>query len=316
MPQKYKYDIAFSFLFQDEKIAYSLNDMIGDRVNTFIYSKRQEELGGSDGEIAFNTVFAEQARTIVVLYRDGWGETPWTRIEETAIRNRAYKEGWNFITFILLENKSEVPKYLPKSQIWVDYQRWGLQGAASIIDQRIKDAGGELRKETIEDRVERFKRFKKANLDRTFYLNSQEAIKDSHNELDKILLTAKGLPQKLQDEASRLYFATNTDPKRFFELGYEGMFLLFKRPATGVVNFLAENVLSVIIYQKTGELHVDYNETVIRKAEYQFDQSLIGEIGWVEKSKGKDFINSDQIIEVWVKNYLDELEKRKIKKGK
>lgn len=315
MTHNYKYEIAFSFLFQDEKIAYALNDLIIDQVQTFIYSKRQEELGGSDGELAFNKVFAEQSRTVVVIYRDGWGNTPWTRIEETAIRNRAFNEGWNFVTFILLDKKSKVPIYLPKAQLWVDYERWGLKGAASRIEQSIKDAGGEVRQETIQDRIERFKRLKKATLDRTGYLKSQQALTDANAELTKILLEVKELPQSIQDEESRLYFATKQMPNQFFEFGFDGLFLLFMRLPLRLVNFLEENILTIVIYQKEGEPHINYKETIIKKGEYQFDQSLTGELGWIGKTSEKDFKTSREIIDYWVKKYLDELERRKLKKS-
>src|ERR1039458_4546278 len=93
----YEYDVAFSFLAQDELLATNLNDLLQDRLNTFLYSKRQGELAGTDGEQTFNSVFGEKARVVVVLYRAGWGETPWTRIEETAIRNRAFEHGYDFV---------------------------------------------------------------------------------------------------------------------------------------------------------------------------------------------------------------------------
>lgn len=41
---EYRYEVGFSFLKQDEAMAYDLNDHIQDRLSTFIYSKKQEEL--------------------------------------------------------------------------------------------------------------------------------------------------------------------------------------------------------------------------------------------------------------------------------
>ena len=56
MTKEFKYDVAFSFLREDEELAVELNDRIADRYSTFIYSKRQEELVGKDGEEEFATV--------------------------------------------------------------------------------------------------------------------------------------------------------------------------------------------------------------------------------------------------------------------
>lgn len=46
---EFKYDVAFSFLFKDEKLVHELNDLINSQVKSFIYSKQQEELIGTDG---------------------------------------------------------------------------------------------------------------------------------------------------------------------------------------------------------------------------------------------------------------------------
>jgi hypothetical protein len=71
MSADYKYNVAFSFLAQDEQLASQLNDHLQDRAKTFLYSKRQERLAGTDGEETFNSVFGEHARVVVVLYREG-----------------------------------------------------------------------------------------------------------------------------------------------------------------------------------------------------------------------------------------------------
>jgi len=115
---KSEYDVAFSFLKGDEPAAVNLADTLADRYKCFVYSKKQEELVGTDGQETFSTVFGERARCVVVLYRDGWGTTPWTRIEQTAIQNRALRDGWEFLLFIKLTPGATMPKWLPHSYIW------------------------------------------------------------------------------------------------------------------------------------------------------------------------------------------------------
>ena len=97
---EYKYDVAISFVKEDEALAEQLNNKLKETLTTFLYSERQKEIAGRDGEKAFNEVFFQQSRIVVVLYRDSWGKTPWTRMEETAIRNRAFDDGYDFTTFI------------------------------------------------------------------------------------------------------------------------------------------------------------------------------------------------------------------------
>lgn len=155
--QEYKYEVAFSFLKEDESLALKINDLVQEQLSTFIYSKRQEELVGTDGEESFNKVFGEDARIVVVLYRPNWGNTPWTRIEETAIKNRALEEGYDFTVFIPLDQPSTTPRWLPKTQIWTDINRLGVDGAANIIKFKVQQAGGETREETLEERALRIK---------------------------------------------------------------------------------------------------------------------------------------------------------------
>jgi hypothetical protein len=156
--KKYPIDVAFSFLQEDEDLANRLNNLLQDRVKTFIYSRKQEVIAGTNGEKTFNQVFGENSRIVVVLYREGWGKTAWTRIEETAIRNRAFEEGYDFVIFIPITKESVLPKWLPKNKIWVGLDRWGEEGAASVIEARVQEFGGTPKEATAIDRANRLER--------------------------------------------------------------------------------------------------------------------------------------------------------------
>src|SRR5438270_2107609 len=111
MSSEHKYDAAVSFLQQDEELARDLVDRVRDRISVFIYSEQQKELAGSDsdGVDTFTRVFAVESRVVVVLYREGWGQTRWTRVEETAIKTRWFNEGFSFLLVIALDQKEPTP---------------------------------------------------------------------------------------------------------------------------------------------------------------------------------------------------------------
>jgi hypothetical protein len=174
--KKFKYDVAFSLLSQDEGLAGEINDLLCDRYQTFLYSEKQKEVAGTDGELRFKAVFAEEARFVVVLYRKGWGETPWTRMEEEAIRGRAYEESYDFVKFIPLDKKQTAPKYLPKVQLWINALRFGTKGAASIIEARLAELGAVTSVESPVNRAMRLKRaldFEQKSKD---FLRSHEGV--------------------------------------------------------------------------------------------------------------------------------------------
>lgn len=185
--EKYKYDVAFSFLAKDESLATQMNDLLQDRLHTFLYSKRQEELAGTDGERTFNAVFSEEARLVVVLYRDAWGESPWTRIEQTAIRNRAFEEGYDFVIFIPLDIPPSVPKWLPRTRLWIGLERWGVNGAATIIEARVQELGGTPAVESVEDRAKRLERSLQFEKKREQFLTSFGGV-NSANAAFRVLI--------------------------------------------------------------------------------------------------------------------------------
>lgn len=217
--QQYKYDVAFSFLAQDEPFATQLNDLLQDRVQTFLYSKRQGEIAGTDGEKSFNKVFGEQSRLVVVLYRDGWGQTPWTRIEETSIRNRAYKQGYNFVIFIPLDDTPTTPEWLPKTQLWVGLKRWGVTSAASVIEDRIQKLGGEPHQETVEARAARLERSRKFAEKRKKFLGSEIGVAAASKEFEALQNEIEQAIVSIKSTAASLPLKTKRTPHQLVILG-------------------------------------------------------------------------------------------------
>lgn len=210
----YKYDVAFSMLAQDETLAQEINDLLSDRYKTFLYSERQKEIAGADGELKFKQIFAEEARLVVVLYRKGWGTTPWTRMEEEAIRGRAYEQGYDFVKFVPLDEVQTVPKYVPKVQLWINALRFGAKGAASVIEARLEELGATAHEEKPVDRAKRLQRTMEFQRRREGYQHSHEAITDANASFGEIAEALKndlaefknagvclGLQLKLEDQA-------------------------------------------------------------------------------------------------------------------
>ena len=89
----YEYDVAISFLGRDHGTAVALRELLAPSLRVFEFSSRQEEIAGTDGLATVRQVFGAAARLVVVLHRGGWGESPWTRVEQIAIQDRFLREG-------------------------------------------------------------------------------------------------------------------------------------------------------------------------------------------------------------------------------
>jgi len=181
----FQYDVAFSFLSQDETLAVSIGNELRGRMEVFVYSEREKELTGKDGAEEFSLVFERRSRICVVLHRKGWGQTKWTRVEETAIKNRGYEGGYDFLTVIALD-KWVMPAWLPKPRIWLSYDRYGLQGAASIIEARVQEAGGQTHEESPREKAARLAQLSRRRDELQGFLQSPKGVTAARTELSNL----------------------------------------------------------------------------------------------------------------------------------
>lgn len=294
----YKFDVAFSFLKEDEGLAVELNDLIQERLSTFLYSRRQSELAGTDGEKSFNDVFGKEARIVVVLYRSGWGQTSWTRIEETAIRNRAFEEGYDFVIFVPIDDGA-VPPWLPKTQIWVGLDRWGATGAAAVIEARVQEAGGAPRAESIEDKATRLKRAIEKEKERKHLLNSEQGVKAAEKEAERLW---EIFASKVSAISENTGFTIRTERVQ----GGVDVCASFGCLAVDWIrrfaNTLDESELKISLWPgrppRPGRSYFEEPRRT-RTTSYEFDQSLTGEFGWRERREDR-IRSSEDLADYWL----------------
>ena len=175
MPDK-KYDVAISLRWTDVEHARALYDLLRDRLEVFFAGEKQEDLVGTDGEESFGYIFRDQARVVVVLYRPDWGKTPFTRAEEAAIKQRAYDQGYGFSIWVPMDDDKSVPPYLSPQYIWFDFEQYGANGLATVIEERVRQSGREVRPETAIDRLRRIGRTIDLKERRHKFRTSQERV--------------------------------------------------------------------------------------------------------------------------------------------
>jgi hypothetical protein len=170
----FQYDVAFSFLREDELLARSLYAQLSETLSVFIYSEKQMALAGTDGLESFRQTFLSQSRIVVVLYRQGWGQTKWTGVEQAAIKERAFDDGgWDFLLFVTLD-ESPLPLWVPKTHIRLDYSKFGDQ-LVGAVKLRVQEAGGHLKAETAVEKALRIRTSEQANLERQHKLSSESS---------------------------------------------------------------------------------------------------------------------------------------------
>ncbi len=322
---KFEYDVAFSFLQQDERLAYEVNDLIQERFKTFIYSEQQKELAGTDGEKTFNEVFGEKSRIVIIFYRADWGKTSWTRIEETAIRNRAHSEGYDFTTFVQLEQNSSMPKWLPKTRIYYDFKRWGVKGLAPVIEAKVQEAGGKTKPDTLEDQVARHKRKLLNEKERIQFIDSNEGYTKAKIEFNKLYNILEKKLNELEDPQIDLHFEYEKQSEKRFIIHSEGYGLHFTWEYK-FSNSLTDSGLYIDLFQKTrantkafleSYLYGQVKEDAIKREQLNFDiYPSTKQLGWSNKNNDNEFYTSEEIAIKWLTIFFERVSKAQIDRQK
>jgi hypothetical protein len=306
----YEYEVAISFLAQDEALATSINDLISERFATFIYSRRQEKLAGTDGEETFNAVFAEQSRIVVILYRKGWGETPFTRIEETAIKNRAYNDGYDYTIWVPLDDPPSVPKYVPKTYLWLSLQRFGVEGLAAVVDSKVQSAGGSSGEETAVERAARLRRAQSFAQERELFRTRPEGQKAAQAELQNIFSLIKESIETINGESG---FHLQFKEKDIYEAVVVGGLGLSLRWHFTWNNRLQDARLEVKVWDRhppfPNIMQVERPQVLVSR-DFEFDLSTSRTLVWRGKFRPNREYDAEQIADFCLKLLFDAQHKR------
>jgi hypothetical protein len=161
------YDVAISFLYQDLSLAQALYDELSKSLAVFFFPRNQEELAGSDGLESMRASFRSQSRLNIVLYRPKWGNTPWTGVEEVAIKESCLATSFRSIFFFVIEPAHELPQWLPDTHVRFNFADFTLEQAVGAIKARVQERGGHFKPMTplrkaeflqVEERYQRDRR--------------------------------------------------------------------------------------------------------------------------------------------------------------
>ena len=296
----FKYDVALSFLAEDESLAISLADRLRDRMEVFVYSERQKELAGRDGMDEFTEIFRTKVRVCVVLYREGWGRTKWTAIEETAIKNRAFDCGWDFLLVIPL-NTCTGPIWLPRTKLWLDFKRFGLDGAEAVIDVKVLESGGGGREESPTDMAERLIRQAKIKEEQKKFLSSKEGVQyaqDAIQEMFRIL--ERRISELLPKVPLNLKTTPGSDAYRDIQL---------RDGRVGVVFFWQQHSLVTVegSHLSINEYSAGYPRPKQREILMTFALDDSGNPTWAEKKDPKRTYSSEEFVDCFLKRLLTEI---------
>lgn len=313
------YDVAFSFTHKDETLAGQLYDLLRNRISCFIYFEEQKRLAGEDGERVFNSIFSQESRIVVILYNTEWGKTKWTRIEQTAIKNKGFDEGYDFVILIPTQKDVVFPEWLPKNKIWIDLERWGIESAASVIETRVQQFGGEIKVESVADIASRAEKAISEKKIREQLLDSGEGLKLAFNEVQEIISEVHRHESQIKSQTDSWHFLVRNNNNNGVDIISFGFFLTFQfyqkyantsdgahllialHNGTFDENGYATDPLSKNELISVGRLKFRINE---------FDQR-----GWTDIETNENFITTTMLVEHWIKELIINVTKERENQG-
>jgi hypothetical protein len=205
-------DVAFSLLAQDEGITSELSRLLQDSAGTFLFTERQKDLAGTDGVAELTHLYAEGAKLVVVLYREGYGKTKWTRIEESAVTSRGLNLGWDSLLLISLDGTK--PKWLPASRLWYGIDQFGVRTAADVVRARLHDVVEAGRPKSLVEQAKALGQQLDSQQEAERWRDSEAAVRAATEELDSLRQFLKNQVAAINEAAPNLglsYFEPERD---------------------------------------------------------------------------------------------------------
>jgi hypothetical protein len=189
MSAPFLFDVAISHVGYDVLTARRLVDRLSPllRLPVFFAGERLDESADGEHVEAVARVLEHQARVLVVLHQQLWGDTPATRADRRAIERRMAEHGTDFLVVIPLDPGAEQPAWMTHATLRENVSPDGIDGAVAAITAAVRRAGGVLRDETADEAAGRAERRELLEQAHDAALSSNKAALAVRREVDAVL---------------------------------------------------------------------------------------------------------------------------------
>jgi hypothetical protein len=309
-----QYDVALSFLFRDEATARAIYDKLSEGLKVFFFPRNQEELAGTDGLETMRTPFFSDSRVMVVLYREPWGKTPWTRVEEIAIKESRLEHGWQRLFFISLDRESPIPIWLPQNLVRFNYADFGLEQAIGAIKARVQEHGGQQLPMTAIKRAQILQAEEIFRQDKS-QLSSDHGLKAIVEKVDELF-------KQIEKRCSEVNAQSPIDIRcgvKFQERsaiqscgitnGRVGMLITWYQPFSSTLTncglVIKEYHGGILLPSEIGRSYAIDRPRELVATKYLPDLSLAREVGWTKEGEASNFLSSSALAEKCVIGFID-----------
>jgi len=310
MKNDFKYDVAFSFLAEDEELVSLIDQQLRDRYKTYIYSKMQEELAGSDGMENLSDVFKNQTNLNVIFYRSKWGNTPWTAVECDGIKDSIFSENsnWNRLLIVNLELSSKLPTWIPETHIYFDFDHFGLEKLIGVIEFKIESLGGKRIPDDAVSFAIREDNKNKTEREIKQCLESVDSYKDASKCIQELIDLVKTKRESLKTKSTSFGLGAITDyNKDKLNIIIEAIQLDIQW-ITRYFDINTDALLYMKVLDPIDAPILQYH--MVDTDKYQFHMNSMKQIGWKSVTDDK-FYTTSELSEKWFKTLITRVIERK-----
>jgi hypothetical protein len=302
------YDVAISFLVADEKTASEIKSGLAG-LNVFFYPHNQEELVGTNGMDSMREPFLS-ARVNVILFRQRYGNTPWTGVELSAIQDSCLKSRYQSLVFAQLDKDDQKPPWLPDTHIRCVLGDFTLDQLIGAIKLRVQERGGLVVKRSPLETAKRLRAEELLRQDEKKLFRDNPFIKDvaanAVEDLMKDLMTQAEQISKTGLKCAFGYEPHHSGFRAVLRYGYVSLEVWWKQFYTNVIE---DVVLECTEYNGTVGLERERffyraEPQKLRQKSYHPALNMSRELRWVDKSKPNQLLSNDDVAQHVMEQFL------------
>jgi hypothetical protein len=308
-----KYDVAISFLVQDISLAAELHAKLSENLSVFFFPRNQQELAGTDGMVSLREPFYSQSRLNVIMYRERWGNTPWTAVEAEAIKGSCLANAYRTLFIFVVEQPKKFPQWIPDTHVRLNYGEFSMDDAVGAIKARVKELSAGYEPPTPERHAEILRSQEDLQFEKS-KMRTSEGIKTIFSKVRELFDEIEAHCEKINDqqrmeilhgrhlkEGTTLQTCNMSDGRVGLSVTWRQSFRNSLDNVLLTVSEVSGNLLpgGAVHVELPQELHADH---------YLPDVSPAYEYGW-RPAEGDEFISSPALAARFVSQFIHLVER-------
>jgi hypothetical protein len=303
------YDVAISFLVADEKTASQIKAGLAG-LKVFFYPHNQEELVGTNGIESMREPFLA-SRVNVILFRERYGNTPWTGVELSAIQDSCLKTRFQSLVFAQLDKDDQKPLWLPDTHIRCVLGDFTLDQLIGAIKLRVQERGGLVVKQSPLELAKRMRAEELLRQDEKRFFRDDPFIKETAAKvIDELMKQLMAQAKHISTEVG-LHWTYGYEPegagiRAVLKYGRVALEVWWRQVYTNVMEDVA---LECTEYNGPVLLRSEnrvafYEPRKLAQRKYYPTLNITREMEWIDKSKPEQLMSNEDVVEKVMEQFL------------